>query len=269
MDSRELILREVFPNIAMRLKSSVSNLYGAMHHMMPPEKQEESPEVRRLTAIWNHSYYQTIRTLNNLEAAPSLLDDTPYQTENVDLIAFFADLCGKTAPLVEAMELRFSFLCEGTAHITAAAPRQLEQLFWNLLSNAMKYTAPGGTITVSLRFEHQQAVLCVADTGCGIAPEAIDTIFEQYLHFEPRKIAQGVGLGLALSRQIAQRHGGRLVVQSQAGVGTRVSVALPDRRTDSSTLQSPALDYTGGFSPMLIGLADALPYTLYGPEQTD
>ena len=269
MDARELILREVLPNVAMRLRSTVGNLYGAMQHMMPPEKQEESPENRRLTAIWNHSYYQTIRTLNNLDAAPSLLDDTPYQTVNVELVSFFANLCGKAAPLAEALGLRLSFDCESTAHITSAEPRQLELLLWNLLSNAMKYTAPGGRITVSLRFEHQQALLEIADTGCGIAPEAMDTIFEQYLHFAPQKIAQGVGLGLALSRQIALRHGGRLVVQSQQGVGTRVTVALPDRRTDSSVLRSPGFDYVGGFSPVLLGLADALPYTLYGPEQTD
>ena len=78
----------------------------------------------------------------------------------------------------------------------------------------------------------------------------------------------GLGLGLPLCRRIAEGHGGRLVLDSRAGQGTAVTLALPDE-TAEDVVEDVAFDYTGGFQPALVGLADGLPYEAFLQKHTD
>jgi len=108
---------------------------------------------------------------------------------------------------------------------------KLEQLFLNLLDNAMKYTPSGGIISVSLRTEGQMAVAAVTDTGMGIPQEDLPFIFERFYRADKARSRAdgGAGLGLAICRSIAEAHGGRIEVQSQVGKGSTFSVYLPLR----------------------------------------
>ena len=146
---------------------------------------------------------------------------------------------------------------------------RLAQIMDNLLSNALKFTAAGGSVAVSLRFERGQALLTVADTGCGISLQNMETVFDGYLHPERMEaLPCGLGLGLPLCRRIAEGHGGRLVLDSRAGQGTAVTLALPDE-TAEDVVEDVAFDYTGGFQPALVGLADGLPYEAFLQKHTD
>jgi len=111
---------------------------------------------------------------------------------------------------------------------------KLKQVLVNLLSNAIKFTEPGGTVTIKAWTpERGGLVFQVADTGIGIAPEDIPTALARFGQVDDtlsRKRQGGTGLGLPLSKALAEAHGGSLELQSQQAVGTTVTVCLPAER---------------------------------------
>lgn len=104
---------------------------------------------------------------------------------------------------------------------------ELLSLVWNnLISNAIKFTAPGGTVRVELQARDAFAVVTVSDTGCGISPEVGRHIFEKFYQGDSSHAVQGNGLGLALVKRVVDILGGEISVESQAGQGSAFSVAL-------------------------------------------
>ncbi|MEG4806202.1 ATP-binding protein [Microcoleus sp. F8-D3] len=112
--------------------------------------------------------------------------------------------------------------------------RRLQQVIWNLLSNAVKFTPQGGEITVRLIQTKTHVQILVTDTGKGIHPEFLPYVFEHFRQEDgatTRKFG-GLGLGLAIARQVVEMHGGRIWVQSRGeGQGTTFTVELPLLRT--------------------------------------
>jgi signal transduction histidine kinase len=106
---------------------------------------------------------------------------------------------------------------------------RLKQLMLNLADNALRYTQPGGVVTLDLAQRAGSVVLRVRDTGPGIPPEHLPRIFERFYRAdEPRsRNAGGTGLGLAICKWIAEAHCGRIEVVSQVGVGSVFTVILP------------------------------------------
>ena len=113
--------------------------------------------------------------------------------------------------------------------VNADADR-LQQAVWNVLSNALKFTNPGGTITVTVRRDNATARLLVVDTGQGITPEFLPYVFDRFRQADASTSRRhgGVGLGLALTRQILELHGGSIEVKS-AGTdnGCTFTLRLP------------------------------------------
>ena len=104
----------------------------------------------------------------------------------------------------------------------------LDRIFVNVVGNAVKYTPPGGTVTVSVQQVDQQAHVEVADTGIGIPEEALPHLFEEFYRASNAKKAEvGTGLGLAIVKDLVERYGGRILVKSIVGVGTTFTVTFP------------------------------------------
>ena len=106
---------------------------------------------------------------------------------------------------------------------------QLHRLFTNLLTNALQYTPPGGRVTVSLQRRETSALVCIEDTGIGIAPEQLPEIFNRFWRADParRYHESGSGLGLAIASAIVQRHHGKITVKSQLTSGSCFQVTFP------------------------------------------
>ena len=207
--------------------------------------------------------------MNNLSAAPLISQTEPLETKNVELVAWLTELMHCAQPLVAHAGVRLTLRCSLTTHVAAIHPSYLERLLWNLLSNAVKYTPSGGEVTVTLRAAAGQVLLTVADSGVGIPPEQQAHLFDGYLEkLRMPPPPQGLGLGLPLCQAIARGHGGRLLLQS-GPEGTTVTVSLPDRRCTKTVLREPPFAYGGGFHPVLLGLADALPYTAFTRKNLD
>jgi signal transduction histidine kinase len=113
--------------------------------------------------------------------------------------------------------------------VLSADDDKVQQMLFNLLSNAIRYTPRGGRVTVRAWEKCEQVLLCVADTGIGIAPEDQDRIFEEFQQLDAGRERRrpGTGLGLTLTRRLVERHGGRIWVESEPGAGSRFYIELP------------------------------------------
>ena len=110
-----------------------------------------------------------------------------------------------------------------------ADPLRLSQVFDNLLENAIRYSKPGDTVTLTLRLAQAQWLCSVADTGAGIAPEHLPLIFDRFYRADASRSRRsgGSGLGLAITRSLVLAHGGQISVESRQGQGTTFTFSLP------------------------------------------
>ena len=107
---------------------------------------------------------------------------------------------------------------------------RLQQVVWNLLTNAVKFTPNGGRVEVSVRRDGRAVSIVVADTGEGMAPDLLPHVFEPFRQADSSatRAHGGLGLGLALVRQLVELHGGRVLAESPGeGKGSTFTVALP------------------------------------------
>lgn len=119
---------------------------------------------------------------------------------------------------------------------------RLRQVFVNIIDNALKYTSPGGTITVSSREDSGWVRVSIRDTGCGIPAEHLPNVKKKF--YKANQLVRGSGIGLAVADEIARLHGGSLDIQSQEGVGTTVTFSLPTcshLETDPQLTETPEL----------------------------
>ncbi|MBM4038055.1 MAG: heavy metal sensor histidine kinase [Planctomycetes bacterium] len=120
---------------------------------------------------------------------------------------------------------------------------RLHELFANLLDNAVKYTPPGGRVSVTCTTDAEHVSVAVADTGIGISPDDQTKVFGRFYRVEGSRSRNtgGAGLGLSISRWIATAHGGRIELQSTLGAGSTFTVVLPlPVGTDSQVATEPA-----------------------------
>lgn len=139
-------------------------------------------------------------------------------------------------------------LASDTGFVRADAHR-LQQVVWNLLTNAVKFTPPGGRIRVGLRRQQDDVEITVADTGEGIAAEFLPQMFERFMQADEsgKRTASGLGLGLSIAKQLVELHGGTIRAQSGGvGKGAEFKVWLPLPAID------PSIASTGSNSPINI-----------------
>ena len=105
------------------------------------------------------------------------------------------------------------------------APSRINQIFINLVTNAVQAMDGKGTLTITTSAREGWVDIEVCDTGCGIAPENLGKIMDPF--FTTKPVGQGTGLGLSIVRRIVDEHGGRITVDSQVGVGTSITISLP------------------------------------------
>lgn len=115
----------------------------------------------------------------------------------------------------------------------AADPARLERILMNLLINAQKYSTPNTPIRLSARQRRNEVVVSVSDQGQGIPPQDLPHIFDRFYRSEYKRSAEGIGLGLYITKALVEAHGGRIWVESTVGQGSTFSFSLPIMITDA------------------------------------
>jgi CheY-like chemotaxis protein/anti-sigma regulatory factor (Ser/Thr protein kinase) len=146
-------------------------------------------------------------------------------------------------PGAEAKGLKLQWMLNPDAGIIKGDAGRLQQVLWNLLTNAVKFTARGGRIHVMLHREDSVVKIEVADTGKGIAPEFIDRVFDRFTQHESTNARRtgGLGLGLAIVKHLVELHGGSVEVHSDGeNTGSTFIVKIPLAPVRTSKAAAPA-----------------------------
>lgn len=174
-----------------------------------------------------------------------ILDFRKYESGKLDLHLAETDMRATMLEWVESfvsmargrhIKLEYS-IPEGEGWRMAVDTEKIERVFFNLLSNAFKYTPDNGTIRLDCRCDGTTLTFSVADTGTGIAPEDLGRVFEHF--YQGEKIhAKGSGIGLWLAKSFVELHGGTVEVESAVGKGTKFTVTLPVRHVADDAVKA-------------------------------
>ena len=149
---------------------------------------------------------------------------------DTDLTSVVSDVAQELELLAEVAGVRLVVDLPREPLILRVDGPRMGQVVRNLMTNAIKFTPEGGTVTLSLTGRNDEVLLCVRDTGIGIAPEHVDKIFDRFFQVSkpgPNARAQGQGLGLAIVRIIVDGHGGAISVDTAPRQGSAFTVRLP------------------------------------------
>ena len=191
---------------------------------VPPDKQREIIEKSERRALEQLALISDLLDLARLQEKRE--EEPPALLDVADILRGVADLMQARA---EDKDLLFSVEIEPDVPKVLARPEQIKRLWSNLISNAIKYTEPGGIVVVDLTQNPNFVVGIVRDTGIGMTPEQIAHLFEEFYRTEEAKAMerQGTGLGLSIVKRIVEAYGGRIWVESEKGKGSKFSFALP------------------------------------------
>ncbi|MCL5982457.1 MAG: cell wall metabolism sensor histidine kinase WalK [Firmicutes bacterium] len=221
-------LREFVANSSHELRTPLTSLNilvkSLREYPLEVEEREEfladiDQELERLTRL-----VENLLDLTRLDRLAA--EDTMHSADVVPIVAGILEMLKKRAE-VKGVVLNYT-LPKQSAPVFAV-PHQIKQVIFNLVDNAVKYTLPGGTVTVSLTQEQEDLLMTVVDTGSGIPPEYREKVFERFYRVDKARSREqgGTGLGLAIVKEIVSRHGGKVWVDATPGGGATFVVSLP------------------------------------------
>ena len=191
-----------------------------------PVSPAQSQALSRIQASQRHLLGLINSVLNYARVETG---EVRYLEESVPVAEVVATCEELTAPQMESRQLTFSFV-DCVPPVSARADRdKLQQILLNLLSNAIKFTSPGGRVAVSCTMLADDVAIHVADTGVGIPADKLQTIFDPFVQVDARltRTQEGVGLGLAISRDLARGMNGELTADSVEGAGSTFTLTIP------------------------------------------
>lgn len=253
---------------AQELRAPLGAVLSMTERLFPALTLDDGSPAAEQTARINRGLHQMLRVICNMSDAARYAVGTPVlETRDVD--AVLRELFDQAVPLCQCCGIHLTYTGLPAAAHCLVDTEQLERCIYNILSNSLQSTAPGGSIHASLTRRGNTLYLTVEDTGSGIPPERMGDVFTQFLR-SPSLVDpdHGLGLGMTLIRGCASAHGGTVLLTPSETGGLKLTVSL-SIRLDSTRLASPRMrvDYAGERSHGLIELSGSLPHTLYQPKK--
>lgn len=220
-------------NVSHDFRSPLTSIRGYLEAMLdgtiPPEMHEKYinivlNETSRLTKLTN-----SLLQLNNLNTKGMILEKTEFDINSVirDTVATFEGLC-------EKKNICISLILVGERMIVIGDMSKLQQVLYNLIDNAIKFSHNNSTITIETREKKSKLCVSVKDTGIGIPKESQKLIFDRFYKTDLSrgKDKRGTGLGLSITKEIIHSHGENINVISTEGVGTEFIFTIPIAEDD-------------------------------------
>lgn len=216
--------------ISHELRTPLSSILGYLELMRDDEDNPLSDEHLQYLGVAERNAHRLLRLVGDLLFTAQVESGKfPLDVRDITLDTIIANAVESASPAADAAGITlFSEFPEYPA-IVHGDPLRLAQAVDNLVSNALKFTPRGGTVTVSLSTEGGAVTVSVKDTGMGIAASEMDQLFSRFFRSTTatRNAVPGVGLGLTITKAIVTAHHGEMDVESEEGVGTRFSLTLP------------------------------------------
>ncbi len=229
----EAMRSEFVANVSHELRTPLTVVSGFLEHFaegdaMSSAQQQHFARLMSDQATRMLSLVDDLLTLSRLEA-----EDAPASEETVDMAELLRQLHSEAQSLSEQAH-RLEVHCDGPA--LRGNRKELHSAFGNLVSNAIRYTPPGGTIRIDWRVRDGLGIFVVHDSGVGIAAEHLPRLTERFYRVDRGRSRDtgGTGLGLAIVKHILLRHQAALIIESQIGTGSAFQAEFPAWR-----LQTP------------------------------
>ncbi|MGF1452253.1 MAG: ATP-binding protein, partial [Opitutales bacterium] len=241
---------DFFANISHELRTPLTLIASPVDEILA--RHQGLPEQ-----VTNNLMIVQRNTLRLLKLINDLLDLTRLEQQpgslfrrDRELSRFTVGIVNSVRHLAASKQQRLTVESCNEALPVAIDAGRFEKVVLNLLTNAIKYTQRGGTITVSMRSRDGRALLVVEDNGPGIPENLLERIFDRFFQVDSKRGAgagQGVGIGLALAREIAEAHSGTLKAFSELRRGTRFEVELPLQSKGELELNDQSEDFVEPF----------------------
>lgn len=233
--------QEFVANVSHELRTPLTSIKSYLEALI--ENPEENVEIQnRFLSVINAETDRMVRMVEDL-----LILSRTEATQNAEFdLQSIEEVLGTLAKQVEVdlsnKEVALNFKMSSHLPLVRGDRDQLYRLFLNIISNSIKFTPPGGNITISAGSRKNYLEVAVTDTGIGIPEESLGRIFERFYRVDKARSRHGggSGLGLAIAKQIAEIHGGNISISSQEGKGTEVVVTLPIAARQKFSVKRPA-----------------------------
>ena len=219
-----MMQKQFIEDLSHELKTPLSVLKGEMEVTL---KKMRSPEDYEMTLKSGLDEINTIiRIVENLLMLARFDSNAmPLEAKQFDAAEVIREAARDVKVLADQKKITIS-LPPGVSAKIKGDENQIRRLFLNLLDNAVKYTPDGGSVTVDIADDHPYVRISFTDTGIGIPPEELPHIFDRFFRVDKSRGSVGFGLGLSISKAIAEAHKGRIEVKSEPGRGATFTVFL-------------------------------------------
>jgi PAS domain S-box-containing protein len=220
---------EFLATVSHELRTPLTAILG-WSRMLEGKALDSDVAVRAIETIKRNAKAQAQIIDDILDVSRIITGNLYLDLHPIDLESVLEAAVNVVRPTAEAKSIRIE-LNFGREPLTVSGDtNRLQQVFWNLLSNAVKFTPSGGYVSVSLRRVDSQVEIAVTDTGQGISPAFLPFVFDRFRQADSTSTRQhgGLGLGLAIARQLIEIHGGSIEGRSEGeGTGATFTVKLP------------------------------------------
>lgn len=223
----EKLRREFSANVSHELKTPLQSVLGYSEIMLNGlVKEDDRP--RFLRKIYDEAK-NLLQLIDDIIKLSRLEEQQQDMLEKFNLRKVLEQAVQRMADKASRNNIVVNLECGAAEYLMQGIPSMLEEVFANLLDNAIKYNRPGGSVTMKVIEKENKWVISVADTGIGIAPEEKDRIFERFYRIDKsrHKAVEGTGLGLSIVKHGIIFHKGTIKVLSAQGKGTEFVIKLP------------------------------------------
>lgn len=254
---------------ATALRQPLSTVIATAGTLTPLIEQADDPKINAYSAQMNQNLWKIHRILCNMSDAIRYTEGYRGNFSCLNVAEIVSEIFQKTQELAAHCGISMNYSVHNESLPCLIDSQLLERAVYNMLSNAMKASGPDSSVSASLYCRDKRLFISVEDRGDGIPNEIIGNVFRRYQR-KPGVIdgMQGLGLGMAIIRAAAQIHGGTVLLDRPANVGTRITLSFPIQTQKSASLGSGSLvvDYAGGWNHSLLELSDILPAHLYASK---
>ena len=230
LDTANRLKDEFLATLSHELRTPLNAILG-WAHLLQREGLDDSRRKQAAATVVRNAVAQARLVDDILDVSAIVNGRLALRPERVDLAAVARSAIEMVHPAAEAKALTIRAVCPPTAAMVGDEGR-LRQVVWNLLSNSVKFSEKGGVIDVRIEAARSGFALTVSDTGCGIDPAFLPSVFQPFRQADSSMTRRhgGLGLGLAIVRRLTELHGGVVSVHSEgAGRGATFTVHLPVR----------------------------------------
>jgi PAS domain S-box-containing protein len=220
---------EFLATVSHELRTPLTAILG-WAHLLRTRQLDEKSAGNALETIERNARAQSQLIDDLLDVSRIITGNLRLDVRQIDPGSFIESAIEALRPAAEAKSVRIQKVMDTGVLSVAGDPARLQQVVWNLLANAIKFTPKGGRIQVRLERINSHIEIAVSDTGAGIKPEFLPYVFERFRQADQKSTRQhgGLGLGLAIVRHLVELHGGTVQADSQGeGQGATFVVHLP------------------------------------------